>query len=217
MAKQVAKYIVGAITLFVLSLGIEIAISLKLFLSESIIEWINSASNPRFSLWLISILIVSSILTLIKIGVKLPLLTPWIESSIHPLISYLLGLPLLVTIAIAVLAGVSLAFLGPRCESPTANVKVTSLDDSIIYYDGKSLTVKAGSTLTVEALPNENTVVFCVWSSTGKAITNIGPKSACISQIELDNEPGKGIVTLTLSKSFCSVSSTHPIEIITVP
>lgn len=216
MIKQVGKYVVGAITLFILSLGIEMAISLKLFLSESIIEWINASSNPHLSLWLLSILIASSILTLIKIGIKLPVLTPFIDST-HPLLSYLLGLPLLVTIAIGILAGASLAFLGSTCQSPIASIKATSLNDSIIYYDGKSLTAKAGSTITVDAVPGGNAVVFCSWTSTGKAITNIGPKSACTSEIDLANQPGRGIVTLTLSTSFCSISSTHPIEIITVP
>jgi hypothetical protein len=217
MVKNASQFIAGAATLVLLILGIELAISLKLMFPDSVIEWVGASSNPRLALWVISVLISSSLIILIKVGVKLPVLKPWIEAPDHPLFSYLLGLPLSAILSILLFSGISLAFLVPLCESPTATIQVTTLDNSIIEYAGRSVTATVGTKLNIEAVANQNSVMFCEWSAVGSAVNTIGPKSSCTTQVNLANKPGKAIVTLTLSKSFCSVTSTNPIELIVIP
>jgi len=214
MVKKAGQFVAGAITLVLLTFGIELAISLKLMFPDSVTEWIGASSNPRLLLWIVSILTPSALIILIKIGVKIKFLEKWVEGFDHP---YLLGLPEWAYISIFTLSVIGLAFFPPACESPTATIQVTSLDNSLIEYTGRSVTATVGTKLSIEAVSNEKSVMFCEWSAVGSAINTIGPKSSCATQVSLANKPGKAIISLKLSKSFCSVTSTSPIEIVVVP
>jgi len=217
MAMQIKTFVSGIIFLALLTLIINLAISLKLFLPESVTEWIGSSSSPRLALWIVSILAASFVIVILKLGVKLPFLKHWVERPDHPIFTYILGLPLGVALSVLALSGFGLVFLGPVCQSPFANIEVTSINDESIEYDGRSITAKTGARLTLTANVSDSSLVFCTWSSTGSAIRTIGPRSVCTTQASLSDEPSRGIITLTLVKNFCSVQSTNPLEIIVVP
>jgi hypothetical protein len=214
--KKTLKFIVGFICLVALSIVINLAISLKLIFPENIIEWVSGSSNPITSLWIISILVASAMIILFQTGAKLPFLK--LEIPKHPLFSYVFGLPVWATSSVFVVAIISLAVFQPVCQSPTATVNITSLDeDALIQYDGESIHAKVGANLTLKAIPGDNAVTFCSWSSVGSAVNSIGPTSSCTTQLHLSNQPGREVITLTLSKSFCSVKSMIPLELIVEP
>ena len=217
MLKKISVLVAGAVFLILLTLGIYLAISLELIFPASVIEWIGASGNPRLALWIASCLFASFVITTLKVGVKLPFLKPWVERPDHPFFTYLFGLPLEVVLSILILSGIGQFILRPVCDSPFANIEVISLNDDIIEFNGKLVTAKAGAKITLVANVNNNAVVFCSWSSTGTAIKTIGPKSSCTTQASLSNEPDRGIITLTLSSSFCSLKSTSPLEILVVP
>lgn len=214
--KKTLKFIAGFLFLAALSVVINLAISLKLVFSENIIEWVSSANNPIISLWIISALVASVIIILIQSGAKLSFLK--IEIPKHPLFSYLLGLPVGVTLFILIISAIVLAFFQPVCESPAAIIDVTSLrEDALIQYDGESIHAKTGAKLTLKAVPGDNAVAFCSWTFTGDILDSIGPISSCTTQLHLSNQPSQGIILLTLTRSFCSVKSTVPLNLSVEP
>ena len=214
--KKVYKFIVGFICLVALSVVINLAISLKLIFPENVIEWVSSANNPIVSLWIISVLVSSAVIILIQTGAKLSFLK--LEIPKHALFSYVFGLPIWATASVFIVSIICLAFFQPVCQSPSAVIDVTSLDDNaLMQYDGESIHAMVGAKLTLKAIPGDNAVTFCSWSSAGSAVNSIGPTSSCTTQLHLSNEPGREVVTLTLSKSFCSVKSIIPLELIVEP
>ena len=218
MIKKTITAITGIAFLFVLSVVINLGISLKLLLPSNIIEWAGESYNAQLTLWIISVLFSSFILALLSLGIKLPFIKPWVERPDHPVYTYIFGLPLWAILSIFVLSGLSLFFLGPVCESPFAVIEASTLNkNDLVDYDGNIITARAGSKLTLSATVKDNSVVFCSWSSTGEVIKTIVPQSSCITQASLSPEPGKGIITLTLSKNFCSLRSITPLELIVIP
>lgn len=216
MKKNADSLVSGAIVLVLFTVLLRLAISLKFFLPDSLTEFISESSNPGLSLWIVSGLVVMGTAFLIKIGVKIPALEKWIEKPAR-FFSLLLVYPTVFYVSILVFLGLSLYFLKPVCESPVVNIKVTSTDETM-KHDRDSVTARLGTNLTLEADTKEMSLISCRWSATGDAINVIGPQSSCITQVRLaNNKPGRGIVTLTVAKSSCSVTSTHPLEIIAVP
>lgn len=218
MAKQTVIIFASTLFLALLSVGINLAISLKILFSESVIDWVGSSNNPPLALWIISVFFASFVIAMLNLGVKLPFIKVWVERPDHPLFTYILGLPLWVVIFTLVFSGLSLVFLGPVCESPFADIEVVALQEGdIISFDGKSISVKPGARLTLNAVVNSSSVVFCSWSATGSAVKSINPQSSCATQVNIASKTSRGIITLALSKSFCSVKSTNPLEVIVVP
>ena len=214
--KKTLKFIVGLICLAVLGVAVNLAISLKLIFPENVIEWVSGSSNPIISLWIISILVASALIILFQTGAKLSFLK--LEIPPHPLFSYVFGLPVWATSSVFVLAIIGLAIFQPVCQSPTAIIDVSSLDeDALIQYDGEAIYAKTGAKLTLKAVPGDNAVTFCSWSTAGSAVNSISPTTSCTTQLHLSNQPGREAITLTLSKSFCSVKSISQLELIVEP
>ena len=217
MGKATGQYMASAAFYILLVIGIAMAISLNLVLPENTVGLIGSSSNPRLIVWFISVLFSSAIMFLTKIGIMIPVVKSYFENHDNTALPYFFSLPIKITLPILVLAAIGVAFLWPVCESPAVNFSVTTLDNSTINFNGATITAKTGSILTIEAVLHEKTMVSCKWSSSGQAIRTIGPLSSCVTQINLSDKAGKGFITLALSKNFCSIVSTRPLEIITTP
>lgn len=215
MKKDAGSFTLSAIALVIVALLLRLAISLKLVLPDSLIDWISASQNPRLALWLVGGLGAAGLAFLLKIGVKIPWFKDWLDTP-AAFLKPALAFPTLLYGSILVVLGISLYFLGPICESPAVNISVTSADETM-KYDGRSVTAKPGSILTLEATTKDTSVIFCKWSTTGNAVEAINPQFLCATQISLVNKPGRGIVTLTVSKTSCSITSTYPLEINIMP
>jgi hypothetical protein len=216
MLKRIGQFLAGITVLILLILGFQFAISLNIFKSEAIIRYISVSSSPRISLLMVSALIVSSLVTLFKFGVNLEFLKKYIDPE-HPTFKYLFDLILWATIPIIFVSSISLTILQPECQSPTAIIDVKSQGGEKPQFDGKTVTAKAGSTLTLEATSTDNMVIFCSWSGTGQAVRSITPGSSCKTLLALSDDPGRGIISLSITTSICPVKSTEPLVIITNP
>ncbi|MFT3894826.1 MAG: toll/interleukin-1 receptor domain-containing protein [Anaerolineales bacterium] len=216
LLERIVQFSLSTAVLIGLILIIRFGISLKLFGPGGINDLINASSEPRLALWLVSIAFGSFIITLPRIGIK----SEWAEtfSKIsHFLFTYLVGLSPWITIPIFASAVVGLVLFRPVCQSPTALIQVRLDNNDTFEYQGKPIEARSGETIFLNVVSNDDDVIFCSWTSTGPAISSVGSPSHCNTQVRLAGEAGKGIVTLSLSKSSCSAVTTTPLQIITVP
>ena len=214
--ERFVRFVLSAAVLVGLIVAIRYGISLNLLVPGGVIDWIGDSTNPRITIWVVSSLIGSVVITLPQIGIK----AAWannLSQINHLLFTYLIGLSPWITMPIIAAAIVSLVVLQPVCQSPTASIRVRLQNNETFEYQGKPIEAKAGETISLSATSNDSAVIFCSWSSTGSAISSLSAKSVCNTQVHLAKGHGKGIVTLSLSKSSCSVVSTTPLQIITVP
>jgi hypothetical protein len=206
--------VTSAIALLFLILAIHFGISLNLIVPKSIIEWISASSSPQLALWTVSTLIAAVLVTLSALGfVDLP---NKLSQANRELFLYLFGLRWWVTLVISVISVTILIFVQPVCQSPTASIRVRVQNNETFEYSGMPIDAKPGDMITLSAISNDNTVIFCSWSNTGTAVERINSKALCSTQVQLSNDEGRGIITLTASKSSCSVVTTTPLEIVTV-
>jgi hypothetical protein len=218
MGKNVRLYVSGAVSLLLFSIAINLAASLNLLFPSSVIEWIGASRNPRITLWVTSLLSASFIYVALQLGIKLPSIKAWVERPDHPVFNYLLGLPLGVVLSITAISSLALFLSAPVCESPIAIIQAASLNGGEVKYDGKVINAEPDARITLAAISQENSIVFCTWETTGTAIKSLNPRSSCKTQLSVSNQPGdRGIITLTLSKSYCSLRSTNPLEVLVIP
>lgn len=217
MRNEAFKFAVGTFSFLVFTLLIYWVFSLRLFLPSNLIWLVTASTNPRIALWMISILISSSLISLLKLGVKVPQLQPFIEKKDHPIFNYLLGLPLGIVLSILVISFIGLVLLKPVCISPYAEIEDESYNNVIIRRDGNDIIAKTGEKIDLIANIQNDTITFCSWNSMGDAIKKIDPINSCRTSVFLSNEPGIGVVTLRLSTSYCSLESSIPVNFQTVP
>ena len=217
MGEKIGKYLVGGLTAILLTCIIQLLISFKVIPLGGFSDWISATKNPQLTLWASSLFSASIFLTAPHIGIQFEWVKKFFDFN-HPSFDYLFGLPWQATTFLILVSGAILFLLRPACEAPMANISVDAAKEVVVQdFDGNSIKVKTGSIITFSAEEIGSSIIFCNWSFSGQVIKSISSLSSCTTQVNVANESGLGILTLTLSRGYCPTISTRTVEINVIP
>ena len=207
---KIWKWFVGFVIYLVLGWICRWLITLQLLIPRNIISWLSESKSPTMALWLFSYGITALVLIGIHTGVKFPL----IQRNKHWLWDYILGLSLGKLIFFSVCCFIGLVLLQPQCGSPAIAVRMLSSDEQTVLSSENKVKVQPNSNFILEAKSIDGSIIICKWTYVGEMINGISPQSSCTTNVSLSNQTGEAMITLSASPSFCSTTSTYPIQLI---
>jgi len=191
-----------------------IAVRLQLVFPRSVVVWLSASPNPQQALVAFSALISSGVLALLRLGIEVPRVKPFMASE--AVRAYLAGVPLWVLGTIFAVAIGALFLVFPPCQSPAYIIfRVEGRPDT--YRPGGTLWAEPDESLAITAKPmQEDTILSCKWQYIGGAFETIGSNSGCQINLKLSSQPGDGLLTLQASQDFCNQSSVFSLNVQTV-
>jgi hypothetical protein len=182
-----------------------IAVRLQLIFPRSVIVWLSASPNPQQALIAFSALVSSGVLALLRLGIEVPRIKPFMASE--AVRAYLAGIPLWVLASIFAVSIGALFLVFPACQSPAfVTFRVQGREET--YQPNGTLVAKPDEFLAITAEPmQKDKILSCRWQYIGEAFEIIGSNTGCELNLKLSGQPGNGLLTLQASQDFCSESS----------
>ena len=197
--------------LLVLWAGTLIAVRLQLVFPRSVIVWLSESPNPQQALVAFSALVSSGVLALVRLGIEVPKIKPFMASE--AVRAYLAGVPLWVLASIFAVSIGALFLVFPPCQSPAfVTFRVQGRQET--YQPNGTLVAKPDEFLAITAEPmQKEAILSCKWQYIGETFETIGASRGCEINLQLSGKPGQGVLTLLASQDFCNQSSVFSLDI----
>jgi hypothetical protein len=210
MKRNSLDFIPGIAIYLLLSVLVGVSVAMRA-LPGQFDEWLGSSSSPREALIYFSLLISSLILILTRFGIEINLFNMAKGENFK---RYAAGLPL--WFLFISLAGALFQFYRfyPACKTPeSVFFEIIGKEKTYLPFDVIELPAGASFTITARSSDNEVLLSCLSWELVGPAFETLGQKDGCQVNIQVNDQPGVGYITLLASQNFCSQATLFSIEV----
>ena len=212
MERKPFDFLPGFAIYILLSVLIGISIAMRA-LPGQFDEWLGSSSNPRQALIYFSVLASSIILIFAHFGIEINNYFNLAKGENFK--RYVASLPLWFLYLSLAVALLQFYRFYPECKTPET-VVFEVLGTGEKYYPLDVIEVPPNASFTIKAISDdENILLSCMsWEFVGTAFQTLSQKDGCQVKVNVNNQPGRGYITLLATQNFCSQATLFSIEII---
>jgi len=215
MSRRPLEIIRGLALFVLLWVAALAAVRVQLLFPRSVLIWLSQSPNPQQAVYAFGAFISSGVLGLLRLGIEVPTIKPFIASE--KVRTYITGLPFWLISVVFALSVAALVMVFPACSPPTS-IEFLVQGHSEPLQPGDTLMTSAGETLTLTARSTQEDVILsCKWQYSGEAFQALGSNNGCETSLKMARSGGNGYLTLQASQNFCNQSAVFSVPVQAAP